>query len=270
MTVKTAQRHLRVRTLFISDVHLGFRGARAEYLVDCLDNVAADCIVVAGDLVDLWSLKRGFYWPTAHQEVLRRLLRLAREGTRVIYVPGNHDEAFRELCGAAFGSLEIRREYVHVAADGQRLLVVHGDEFDTDVRVAPLLGWLGNSLYDVIIAAGRWVHGLRRQLRLPYWSLATWIKTRVPDAMRYVERFEAAAAREASRRGLDGIVCGHIHRPQLKVLEGVLYCNAGDWVEHCTALVEDRNGRMALIRWADAVGEEFGAVAPAPAFDTAA
>jgi UDP-2,3-diacylglucosamine pyrophosphatase LpxH len=251
MKDRSSRRPLRVRTLFISDVHLGYRGSQANYLLDFLQSVQADTIYLVGDIIDLWSLKRGFYWPRAHREVLRTLLERARSGTRVVYVPGNHDETFRDLCGSWFGHFEVVAEAEHVTAEGKRLLVLHGDRFDADIRLSPFTAWLGSSCYELFVSLGRRVQTWRRRFGFPYWSLADWIKHQVSRARIYIERFEEAAARDAAERGFDGVVCGHIHRAALRDIGGVLYCNDGDWVESCTALVEDRNGRLALLRWTE-------------------
>jgi len=243
----------RLRSLFISDVHLGYRGARARYLRHFLESMPAQNIFVIGDLVDFWSLKRSFYWPRSHQAVLDLLLELARSGTRVVFIPGNHDEIIRDFCGVSYEGIEVHREFVHQTADGRRLLLLHGDEFDESVingfpRVVKRLGGL---VYDVMLAANHSLHAIRRRLGYGYWSLADWLKRQVPNAERYIARFEEAAADEARRRGLDGVVCGHIHRAAMREIDGVLYCNDGDWVESCTSLVEDMNGRLAILRWTE-------------------
>lgn len=242
---------LTARTVFISDVHLGFRGCQAEYLLDFLSRIEADELVLVGDIIDLWSLKRSLYWPVAHHEVLRAILALARTGTRVIYVPGNHDEGFRELCGAEVAGIDIRRDFIHETADGKRYLVLHGDDFDGAVKFSGLLKNVGEWFYDVMLWLGRGVQAVRRRFGFGYWSLATWVKQKIPDARLYIERFEHAAAYAALKHGLDGVICGHIHRPGIRQVDGVTYCNDGDWVEHCSALVEDRNGRLSIVHWAD-------------------
>ena len=188
---------------------------------------------------------------------------MLREGMRVVYVPGNHDEGFRELCGSEISGIEIRRDFIHVAADGKRYLVLHGDDFDHAVKFSGVLKATGEWLYDVILWAGRMIQGVRHRFGFGYWSLATWIKSRVPDARRYIDRFERAAAYEAGRHGLDGVICGHIHQPGIRDVDGVLYCNDGDWVEHCSALVEDRNGQLGLVTFTGAQ-TELNAVAPVP------
>jgi UDP-2,3-diacylglucosamine pyrophosphatase LpxH len=238
---------VRVRTVFVSDVHLGSRACHAAAFRAFLERVSADRLVLVGDIVDLWALRRAVYWPDEHQECLRTLLRLARSGTEVVYVPGNHDAPLRELCGLELAGVQVEREFVHVGADGRRFLVTHGDDFDGAVQFSGLLRRFGAFMYDAMIHLGRAVHAGRRRLGLPLWSLAAWVKQRVPDAREYVARFEHAAAHEASRRALDGVICGHIHRPGVREVDGILYCNDGDWVESCTALVEDRSGRMVLV-----------------------
>jgi len=265
---------LALRTVFISDVHLGFRGCQADYLLDFLNRIAAEQLVLVGDIVDLWSLKRSVYWPVSHHEVLKTILRLARSGTRVIYVPGNHDEGLRELCGAEVAGIDIRRDFIHETADGKRYLVLHGDDFDGAVQFSGLLKNLGERMYDVMLWLGRRVHAVRRRFGFGYWSLASWVKRKVPDARLYVERFEHAAAHAALRVGLDGVICGHIHRPEIRLVDGIQYCNDGDWVEHCSALVEDRNGRLALLDWTlqtnAPVTASVRSTAPATALGTAA
>ncbi len=244
----------RLRTVFISDLHLGFRGCQAAYLLDFLTQLKTDQLVLVGDIIDLWSLKRSLYWPIAHQAVVKQVLKLAREGTKVIYVPGNHDEECRELCGAQLADIEIRRDYIHETADGRRFLVLHGDDFDAAVTFSAALKCLGEWLYDGMLLLGRGVAALRRRLGFGYWSLASWVKQQVPDARRYIDRFERAAAHAARKHGLDGVICGHIHRPGIRDIEGIRYCNDGDWVEHCTALIEDRGGALTLIEWAARAG----------------
>ncbi len=248
-----------LRTAFVSDVHLGSRGCRATELLEFLDAVRMDELVIVGDLIDFWSLRRSFYWPPEHNAVLRAILGKAKQGTRVIYVPGNHDAEMREFVGSAFGLIEIRRDHVHRTAAGERLLVLHGDEFDGVVKCSRWLAAFGSHVYDLTLDLNRHFNRIRGALGYSYWSLASYLKDRVPNARQYIESFEHAVAHEARRRGVDGVICGHIHRPQLRQIEGLLYCNDGDWVESCTALIEDRNGRLALWNWA-----EIRAGLPAP------
>jgi UDP-2,3-diacylglucosamine pyrophosphatase LpxH len=236
----------RWRTAFLSDVHLGYRGCQAEFLLAFLERLDVEQLVLVGDIVDLWSLRRRMYWPVSHHDVLRALLRIARGGTRVVFVPGNHDEGFRELCGASIEGIDVRRDFIHVGADGRRYLVVHGDEFDGAVKFEGWLRVIGEHLYDGILLASHGLQAVRRRFGYGYWSLATWLKAQVPDARRYIDRYERAAAHAARRVGLDGVICGHIHRPGIRTVDDVLYCNDGDWVEHCSVLLEDWSGQLTL------------------------
>ena len=243
---------LRTRSIiFISDVHLGFKGCRAEFLLDFLRRVECEQIYLVGDIIDLWSLQRTFYWPQAHNDVIRTILGKAKHGTRVVYVPGNHDRAFRDHDGLTLGNVEIRLEAIHETADGRRFLVLHGDEFDSIVRASPLLESVGNHAYAAALRLNRYVNAVRQTLGYPYWSLAAFLKHKVKNAVKYIANFERALAVEARRRGVDGVICGHIHRAEITEIDGILYCNDGDWVESCTTLVEDFAGRLSLLRWTE-------------------
>jgi len=257
MHTAKGKRAIRVRSVFISDVHLGSRDSRAAELLQFLASVEVEYLFLVGDIIDFWSLRKNFYWPQQHNEVVRAILGKAREGARVIYVPGNHDDDMREFCGSVFGNLQIRRKYVHATADGRELLVMHGDELDAAVKCSRWLAWLGGGAYDLALRLNRAVNGLRRLFGLPHWSIANYLKLRLRNAVRYVEAFEHAAARAAAQRKLHGIVCGHIHRPMVRNIDGILYCNDGDWVENCTALVEEHSGRISMWSWAHAgqIGE---------------
>jgi UDP-2,3-diacylglucosamine pyrophosphatase LpxH len=236
----------RLRSVFVSDVHLGSPDCRADELLRFLESIEVDYLFLVGDIVDFWSLRRSLYWPEAHNEVLRTLLAMAREGTKIIYIPGNHDENIREFCGSLFGNVSIRRRYVHSTVDGREFLVMHGDEFDSAVKCSRWLARFGATAYDFMMRINRGVNFSRRALGLRHWSLATYLKLRLPNAVRYVEAFEHAAAQAALSRNLAGIVCGHIHRPGLRQIDGILCCNDGDWVESCTALVETMSGELSL------------------------
>jgi len=251
MTPQPPQPALRLRSVFISDVHLGFKGCRAEFLLDFLRRVECEQIYLVGDIIDLWSLRRSFYWPQAHNDVIRTILGKAKHGTRVMYVPGNHDRAFRDHDGLTLGNVEIRLEAIHETADGRRFLVLHGDEFDSIVRASPLLESLGNRAYAAALRMNRYVNEVRQLLGYPYWSLAAFLKHKVKNAVKYIANFERALAVEARRRGVDGVICGHIHRAEITEIDGILYCNDGDWVESCTTLVEDFAGRLSLLRWTE-------------------
>jgi UDP-2,3-diacylglucosamine pyrophosphatase LpxH len=240
------------RTIFISDTHLGTRGCRSEFLADFLRQSSCHNLFLVGDIIDGWRLRKSWYWDAGHDEVLRQLVRHARAGTEVTYIPGNHDEMFRnwlpvglEICG-----IKMRRESEHTTADGKRLLVMHGDEFDSVVRYARFLALLGDWAYTAALVVNRWFNAIRRRLGYPYWSLSAWLKRQVKEAVKAVDRFETALASEARRRGFDGVVCGHIHHAEMRQVQDILYLNDGDWVESCTAIVEHHDGRLELIDWA--------------------
>ncbi len=242
----------RYRAIFISDIHLGTRGCRSDLLSDFLQRTASDTLYLVGDIVDGWRLRKSWYWDAAHDQVLKLILRKARGGTEVIYIPGNHDEMFRtwlpvglEVCG-----IRLRRDAVHETADRRRLLVMHGDEFDSVVRYARFLALLGDGAYTAALVVNRWFNAVRRRLGYPYWSLSAWLKRQVKGAVKAIDRYEHALAGEARRRGMDGVVCGHIHHAEMRMVNGVLYLNDGDWVESCTALVEHHDGRLELLDWA--------------------
>jgi UDP-2,3-diacylglucosamine pyrophosphatase LpxH len=241
---------LRFRTIWISDTHLGTPGCNADLLFDFLRSVKCDTLYLVGDIIDGWRLKRGWYWPTRHNDVVRRVMKMAKKGTRVVYVPGNHDEVLRDFVGLTFGDIEVVAEAVHETADGRRLLVLHGDEFDGVVLYARWLAFLGDHAYATLLKLNIWFNAARRQLGLPYWSLSAFLKHRVKRAVEFISRYEEAVAHAAERRGADGVVCGHIHSAEIRQMGRVTYYNDGDWVESCTALVEHSDGRMEILDWA--------------------
>ena len=243
--------HLRVRTVWISDLHLGTPGCQASALLDFLRHVECETLFLVGDIIDGWQLKRQWYWPQAHNDVVQKLLRKARKGTRVILVPGNHDEFARKYLNHNFGGIDVVEEHVHETADGRRLWVTHGDHFDGIIQCAKWLAYVGDWAYEFTLRVNRHFNSLRAQLGLPYWSLSKFLKLKVKRAVSYVSDFEAAVAREARQRGLQGVVCGHIHHAEMRTVEGVLYCNDGDWVESLTALVEHGDGRLEIIDWSE-------------------
>ena len=249
MVESIAPSPLKLRSVFISDIHLGFKGCSAELLLDFLHHVDMERLFLVGDIIDVWSMKKTMYWPQTHNNVVRTILGKAKRGTKVIFVPGNHDEVFREFDGAVFGNLEIHREYVHTGADGRRMLILHGDEFDSVVKCSPWLAKLGSNIYDLLLAANPYINHVRRMLDLPHWSLSAYLKNKTKSALQYIDSFEDAVAQAARKRGVDTVVCGHIHRAEIRDIGGVLYCNDGDWVESCSSLVEDMNGQLRLIDW---------------------
>ena len=247
------------RSIFISDTHLGTRGCRCDFLADFLRRGSAENLFLVGDIIDGWRLRKSWYWDENHDDVLRQILRHARSGTKVTYIPGNHDEMFRSWlpAGVDISGIRLVKEAEHVTADGKRFLIMHGDEFDNVVRYAKFLALLGDWAYTTALVANRYFNIARRHLGLPYWSLSAWLKRQVKEAVKAVDRFESALAAEARRRGFDGVVCGHIHHAEMREVDGIMYMNDGDWVESCTALVEHHDGRMELIDWAALNGLSF-------------
>jgi len=240
---------VKVRTLFISDIHLGSKASKADFLLDFLRVHEAETIFLVGDIVDGWRLKRSWYWPQNCNDVVQKLLRKGRKGARIVYVPGNHDDFMREFPGIHFGGIEVVRNMIHEAADGKRYLVLHGDEFDVVVRNARFIAHLGDWAYDTAIALNVWIARARRLLGLPYWSFSAWAKLQVKRAVNFIGEFQRVVAEEARRSNVDGVICGHIHHAVIEDIDGITYINTGDWVESCTAVVEHFDGRMELIRW---------------------
>lgn len=238
----------RYRTIWISDVHLGTRSSKVDGLLDFLSRHEADRYYLVGDIIDGWALQRSWYWPASHNELLQALLQRAGEA-EVIYIPGNHDEAARHFPGLQLGDITIQKQAVHNTVDGRRLLVLHGDEFDGVVRHARWLSKIGGWAYQSLLTLNRHVNRVRRWLNKPYWSLAAAAKTKTKRAVQYIADFEDAVVQRARQHDVEGVVCGHIHVPELRPVEGVTYANTGDWVENCTALVEHQDGRLALRRW---------------------
>jgi len=238
------------RTLWISDLHLGTPGCQAQALLDFLRRTECDTLFLVGDIVDGWQLRRQWYWPQAHNDVVQKLLRKARKGTRVIFIPGNHDEFARRYIGHNFGGIEVIEDWIHETVDGRKLWVVHGDLFDGVIQCAKWLAHVGDSLYEFTLRLNRHLNSLRARLGLPYWSLSKYLKLKVKRAVSYVGDFEAALAREARQRGAHGVVCGHIHHAELREIDGIVYANDGDWVESLTALAEHVDGRLEIIDWA--------------------
>ena len=238
-----------VRTLFISDIHLGSKASKADFLLDFLRVHDADTIFLVGDIVDGWRLKRSWYWPQNCNDVVQKLLRKGRKGARIVYVPGNHDDFLRDFPGVHFGGIEVAQNFIHEAADGKRYLILHGDEFDVVVRNARFIAHLGDWAYDAAIALNVWIARLRRALGLPYWSFSAWAKLQVKRAVNFIGEFQRVVADEARRHEVDGVICGHIHHAVIEDVDGITYINTGDWVESCTAVVEHFDGTMELIRW---------------------
>jgi UDP-2,3-diacylglucosamine pyrophosphatase LpxH len=240
---------MRIRALFLSDIHLGSRACQAERLLAFLKTCDCRTIFLLGDIVDFWALKRVVYWPESHNTVVQKLLRLARHGVRIYYIPGNHDEALKNYLDSSFGNVRLKKDYVHVAADGKRYALLHGDEYDQVTTCARWLSVLGDVSYDMLVDLNRALSWVRRKLRLVgHWSLADYAKRKLQGAASFISGFEVAIARHAKALQVDGVICGHIHTPVIKRLDGVLYLNCGDWVDSCTAIVEHVDGRMELVR----------------------
>lgn len=254
---KTSKQHkkdvTRFRTIWISDLHLGTTGCQAKRLLEFLKATESETLYLVGDIVDGWQLKRRWYWDQTHNNIVQTVLKKAKKGTNVIFVPGNHDEAARQFIELDFGGIKVRDELVHTTADGKRLLVLHGDRFDGVIACAKWLAYLGDSLYTVILKLNQVFNHWRARAGLPYWSLSQYLKLKVKNAVSYITKFEDALAEEARKRGLDGVICGHIHKPEIRDIGGILYCNDGDWVESLSALIEEADGELRLITWHDVV-----------------
>ena len=243
------QRPEKYRAIWISDIHLGTPGCKAEYLLDFLRWNESEQLYLVGDIIDGWQLKKGWYWRQSHNDVVQKILRKSRKGTRVTYIAGNHDEVLRQFLGMAFGDIEILDEATHELLDGRRLWITHGDLFDGIIQHAKWLAYLGDSLYSFILRLNNSFNHARHKLGLSYWSLSQYLKHKVKNAVSFITEFETVLTDEARRRGYDGVLCGHIHRPEIREINGILYCNDGDWVESCTALVEHHNGKWEIITW---------------------
>ena len=249
MEAITPEGKLQCRSIWISDVHLGSRHSKASELLQLFERIEFETLYLVGDIVDLLAMKRRVHWPNTHNKVLREIMKLSRrKGSKVIYVPGNHDYAFRTLVGGTLGEMDIQRSVEHITACGRRLLVIHGDELDYAVRYSKLNRFLGDFAYGLLMGINHWVVTLRRLLGWRYWSLAGWVKKNVSQATDAIDAYRDAALRMASDKGYDGVVCGHLHYPSLYERDGLVYANDGDWVENCSALVEDATGQLRLLR----------------------
>jgi len=253
------------RTIFLSDIHLGTKGCQAERLASFLKHHTCDRLYLVGDIVDGWRMRSSIYWPQAHINVLRRFLTLAKRGTEVIYVTGNHDEFLRKYSPLTLGNLQLVDEAVHVTADQRRLFVVHGDEYDVVTRYHRWVAFLGDAGYTLLLALNRHLNGLRSRFGYGYWSLSAWIKYRVKRAVSYIGEFEQALAHQCRKEGYDGVICGHIHHAEIRDVDGITYLNCGDWVESCTALVEDARGEFRIVHWNEALDADNVVALPAEA-----
>ena len=240
----------KIRSLFLSDIHLGTRACRAEDLLALLRAYDCENIFLVGDIIDFWAMSRGIYWPELHNTVVQKILKKARHQVRVYLIPGNHDEALREYIGSSFGDIILARNHVHVAADGKRYLLLHGDEYDQVTTCHRWVSVLGDISYGVLVHVNRLLSLVRRKLGISgHWSLADYAKRNVLKAVSFISDFEHAVVRNARQQGLDGVICGHIHTAAMKTVDGIVYMNCGDWVDSCTAIVEHCDGHMQLVRW---------------------
>ncbi|MBT2969583.1 MAG: UDP-2,3-diacylglucosamine diphosphatase [Candidatus Thiodiazotropha sp. (ex Ctena orbiculata)] len=242
---------LRYKSLFISDTHLGLRASRTEYLLDFLKHTDSDNLYLVGDILDFWKMRSGWYWPNINNEIVHQIIAKAKRGTRVVYVPGNHDEVMRDYFNFHISGIEIQKEVIHTTADNKRFLILHGDEFDGVVMNNKWLAHLGSDAYDLLLWLNRWFNIARRRLGFGYWSLSAYLKNQVKEAVKYIGNYEEAVIHTVRERNLDGVICGHIHHAVINEMDGLTYANCGDWVESCTALAETPDGSLKLIRWVD-------------------
>jgi len=242
---------INLRSVFLSDIHLGFNGCSADYLCDFLERIHCEHLYLVGDIIDFWHLRKRRHWPKAHSRVIQLILQKAMQGTRVVLVPGNHDEILRQYSGMTIGEVEVHNQIIHKTADGQRILILHGDQFDTVVRCSPWLSMIGSNLYDVLLKLNTRINAVRRWMGKDYWSLAAYLKYKVKNAVQYISSYEDAVVRAAQKEQVHGVICGHIHRAEISRMGNITYMNCGDWVESCTALIEHRDGRIELMQWRD-------------------
>ncbi len=245
----------RFKTVWISDTHLGSKMTRTQDLLDFLYSVETENLLLVGDIIDVWALRSNWHWKQRHTNVIRKFLSFAKDGTRVVFVPGNHDEAFRDFVGLEFGEIEIEREYVYETADGRRLLILHGDEFDAVIKSAKWVAIFGARIYELLLVVNRVLNGVRRLFGLGYWSLAGYLKRKTKDVVKIISNYEMALANAAKVKGYDGVVCGHVHHAEIREIDGTIYYNCGDWVESCTALVERSDGTMEILDWTERAAE---------------
>jgi UDP-2,3-diacylglucosamine pyrophosphatase LpxH len=246
----------RFRTIWISDTHLGTRNAKADFLLDFLRNTESDQLYLVGDIIDGWAMKRSWYWSQTHNDVIQKILRKARKGTNVVFITGNHDEFLRKFGKLQFGRITVTPLAIHDMADGRRFLVLHGDQFDNVVKCAKWLALLGDRAYEAALTVNRWLNHFRLKWGYPYWSLSAYLKHKVKNAVNFISSFEEAVALESKRYKVDGVVCGHIHKAEMRTIHGLQYCNSGDWVESCTALVEHMDGRLEILNWTELMPEK--------------
>lgn len=244
-----------LKTAWLSDIHLGNKDCKASYLLDFLDNHQIDRLYLVGDIIDMWAMSKQFRWPDSHNQVLHKIWQISQDETEVIYLPGNHDEPLQKYSGMSFGHIQVARECIHTTEKGQKLLVLHGDQFDEQVCFGPIHAWIGDKAYDLLLFINRWFNQIRKLRKKPYWSLAGHIKSHIKSANVAIERYKKACCARALENRLDGVVCGHIHHPEISHVDGIDYFNDGDWIENCSALTEDNQGNLNLVFWTHSQGE---------------
>ena len=259
---------LKYRTIFISDLHLGSKGCQSSMLLDFLRNTRSDYLYLVGDIIDGWRLKNKWFWPQEHNDVVQKILRKARHGTKVYYVSGNHDELVRKFVPINLGEVNIVNEAIHITADNKKLLILHGDKFDAIIRVAPWLAHLGDYAYDFALWTNVTLNKIRKRLGYKYWSLSKFLKLKVKKAVSYINRYEEVVANYAFKKNMNGVVCGHIHHASDRIIGDVHYYNDGDWVENCSALVEHFDGKLELIYWKDIIEKYEGSQLSSPTYST--
>lgn len=240
------------RTVWLSDIHLGCKDCKADYLLSFLENNQFDRLYLVGDIIDMWAMSKRLLWPASHNQVLHKIMELSASGCEVIYLPGNHDEPIQKYDGMTFGDITIKREHIHITADNKRFLVLHGDQFDEEVCFGPLHAWIGDKAYDLLLFLNRWYNRFRHYKGHSYWSLAGYIKKHIKGANKAIDRYRQACCNQAKKRNLNGVICGHIHHPEICTVGGIEYHNDGDWIENCSALTESHTGDMSLVFWAKA------------------
>jgi UDP-2,3-diacylglucosamine pyrophosphatase LpxH len=240
---------LKLRTIWLSDIHLGNNGCQVDFLLHFLRCTETKYLFLVGDIIDMWSMQRRLYWPQKHNNAIRSFLGKAKHKTKVVFIPGNHDEKLREYCGLELGNISIQKQAVHTLANGRKLLILHGDEFDGVIGASRFIGKLGSVAYDLLLSMNVVLNWARRHLGLGHWSLSAYLKLKVKNAVKFISNYETAVIRQATRQRVDAVVCGHIHHAEIAPLGGLLYCNCGDWVESCSALVETMDGTLSLLKW---------------------
>jgi len=237
------------RTIWLSDFHLGTKDAQVDYLLDFLRHNESDTLFLVGDILDGWALSRSWHWSQTHNDIIQKILRKARKGTRVVYLPGNHDEFIRDYLGLCLGRIHVMDDAIHKTADGRKLLVLHGDEFDGMLQHAKWISVMGSRAYRALLLINRGLNRARRWMGMPYWSLSAYMKHTTKRAVQAIANFEHAMIEVAKQKKVDGVICGHIHHAEIRQVQSILYANSGDWMESCTALVEHFDGRIELLNW---------------------